>query len=313
MRPRPAFRLGRRTTIGAQAADTFNQIIDAAFSGPQVIYAMATRSLFWPLAFIIVTIVTLALILVGGPGSLRPAAVSAAISCDMDTTDPAYPDCVKTQEAQQTQEARQTQEAQATATPDYAGIIRGCPTEGPANFPPYPPYADCLKTRTALLQQTDQAGAPATAVPQAAQPTATWTPTATATLTRTGEASPTRATAQPTVAQTFTPSATRTATLSPTVDVEVEAAAIPCIPGEAISIEGSTEPAAALIVTFGDRPVGGGFSRDDGGYRIQLYIGDERPGTYPVTVEERNSGTVVQELLCRVPALTPTPTPPLVP
>jgi hypothetical protein len=89
--------------------------------------------------------------------------------------------------------------------------------------------------------------------------------------------------------------------------------ATPCIPGDVIVIEGTADPELALIVTFGDRPVGGGFTRNDGSYRIRLRIGDERPGIYLVQVQERATRNLIQEFNCQVPAFTPTPTPPPVP
>lgn len=270
---------------------------------------MPHRSLFWPLALIAVATVTLAIVLVSLPADPRALAISAAIECSTEIANPTYPNCLKTQTA----DSRAQTAAAGSPTTDPARIIIGCPTDGPSLPEPYPPYDDCLKTRTALLGQTERAGWTDTPVPPPAQAasTATYTPTATTTPTRTqtvaGE------TAAATAAQTFTPSATRALPTPTATDLEGDAAAIACIPGDTISIEGSADPGLALIVTFGERPVGGGFSRSDGSYRIRLHIGDERPGLYPVLVEERDTDTVVQELLCRVPALTPTPTPSLFP
>jgi hypothetical protein len=264
---------------------------------------MSHRSLFWPVALIAIAVGTLLLILISGPVDPRAARVSAADECPTESA--AYESCYKTQTAL----AKQT-----TAAPDYSGIIKGCPTNGPASTPAYPVYGDCLQTRTAILLQTERAGytATSTSPPQSnVQATSTLTPTPTFTPTLTQAAQET----QPTATQVTTPSSTRTAapTATEVLESEADASAMSCIPGETLIIEGSAAPEIALIVTFGGRPVGGGFSRDDGSYRIRLRIGDERPGIYPVTVEERTTSTLVQELRCRVPALTPTPTPPLVP
>lgn len=268
---------------------------------------MSHRSIFWPLALIVVATITLAMIIVSGTGDMGAVTLSAADNCPTDSVTGDYPAiCIPTLTAE-----AQTVKAQTpTKTPDYSGIIGGCPTQGPSFIPPYPPYNDCLLTRTAILGQTARASWTDTPVPAQVQPSATRTPTATYTPT---DASAATEDVPVTATQTFTPSATRMA-LTPTAeDQEEAAAAIACVPGESISIEGSADRGTALIVSFGDRPVGGGFSRSDGSYRIRLHIGSERPGLYPVLVEERDSSAIVQELLCRVPAFTPTPTPPLVP
>jgi hypothetical protein len=270
-----------------------------------------SHNLFWPLALITVAVVTLAVILITSTSDLSTVTIFAATTCPIDSQTGEYPpECIPTL----------TAEAQAaknlTATANYSGIIQGCPTEGPDFVPPYPPYNDCLQTRTAILGQTEQASWTDTPVPPPPQlqPTSTRTPTATTTNAATPTRTQTTESAQTaTPTQTFAPSATRDLPTPTIEDAKIAESAIDCIPGESISIEGETDPNMALIVTFGERPVGGGFSRRDGTYRIQLHIGDERPGLYPVQVEERDTNDIIQELLCRVPASTPTPTPLLVP
>ncbi|MEI7770924.1 MAG: hypothetical protein WCI67_13080 [Chloroflexales bacterium] len=267
---------------------------------------MSHRSLFWPITLIIIVAATMGMVITST--SVSQHVVVFAQSCPTDGTNPAYPDCVKTAAAQA-----------ATATTEPQRILSGCPTKGPANRPPYPPYDDCMKTRTALLVETERAAALAVpTVPTAGNsspaqvaptepPTVTPTPTPTFTSTA-------AATSTPLATPTFRAAAHATPTATPAAVVpRTEIAVIPCIPGDVIMIEGSTDPQVSLIVTFGDRPVGGGFTRNDGSYRIRLRIGDERPGIYPVQVQDRATRSVVQELSCQVPAFTPTPTLSLIP
>jgi hypothetical protein len=201
-----------------------------------------------------------------------------------------------------------------------------CPTNGPAQQPnPYPPYPECVANRAPLLTGTALAQNPVTNTPTVENnnnntnpaPTNTPTPTPTATNGVAAEATPTftstptqtTGAVQPTAEAL--PSPTPTTILPDGVDARI------CIPGELLEITGAGEPGTALIVTFADRPVGGGSVRNDGTYRIALRIGPERPGVYLVEVEERDSRLVLQEFACEVPAvngspmpdLSPTPTP----
>jgi hypothetical protein len=271
---------------------------------------MSHRSLFWPLTLIAIAAVTLVLILTSASANLIAPTIAEAIECSTSTANNPY--CIQTQTA-----------AASTSTIDPQHILNGCPTDGPANNPPYPPYTQCLQTGTAIRQLTAQAGVVGTP---------TWTPTRTPTFDTANGANPTRTpvtsvtptrtyvvTATPTNTQirttrTRVPSAAPTGTLTLQSEATpVDVTSILCVPGETIGVEGNASPRTALIVTFGGRPVGGGFSREDGSYRIWLRIGAERPGIYPVNVEERSTSEVLQTLSCEVPAFTPTPTPPQVP
>ncbi len=284
-----------------------DKFIDAAPGGLWV-YAMSHRSLFWPLALIVIAVATLALILSGTPGDSRAASVSA-VECTNPDDVVAYPNCLKTQTAD-----AKTATAQAgIPTTDPQRIIEGCPTNGPAFDEPYPPYGDCLKTRTALLLQTGQGSYTATSTSPPGSNSSNATATPTSTSTRTITPTLTGAATQPPLATAAISPTSQGAASSATATLplgEGESAATPCIPGETILIEGSAGPSVALIVTFGGRPVGGGFSRDDGSYRIRMRIGDERPGIYPITVEDRDTSALIQKFSCEVPAFTPTPTPP---
>lgn len=274
---------------------------------------MSHRSLFWPISLIVIIAITLVLIIISVP--VGPHVVNASDETLCPTEDANYPSCYKTQTALA---------SGSTSTTNPANIIMGCPTEGP-NYSdlPYPPYEECLKTRTALLLQTELAGASPTSTSPPSSggsgsnnatstPTSTWTPTKTAAPNTTSSATNTiepTATNQDT---SLSETPTVTATLE-TGDPEADTNTISCIPGETIILEGTTDLGPAMIITFGDRPVGGGFRRNDGSYRLRLRIGNERPGIYPVRVEDRVSNEVIQEVSCQVPAFTPTPTPPLIP
>ncbi len=255
---------------------------------------MSHRSLFWPLSLIAIAGLTFLLLLINTSSHMGVQVVLAATACPSDPNDPAYPFCMQTAAVGSNQQIEQV-----------------CPTLGPNNIPPYPPYQECILTQTALTQQTTQKGT-VTPLNATSTPTnATGTPTATPTSTRTAAATNTPQSSsgiQPTnaVIPTNVSTTIPTATLTPTPEGP---STLRCIPGETLTIEGTTNPHTALIVTFAERPVGGGFSRADGYYRIALRIGNERPGTYPVMVEDRTTRKVVQELVCQVPSPSPTPTP----
>ncbi|MCX7790429.1 MAG: hypothetical protein N2378_07285, partial [Chloroflexaceae bacterium] len=61
---------------------------------------------------------------------------------------------------------------------------------------------------------------------------------------------------------------------------------IPCPNGQTIFLEGPAPPSEALLVTLGERAVGGGVADRTGFYRIPLRA-NERPGAYPVEVRLR--------------------------
>lgn len=178
---------------------------------------------------------------------------------------------------------------------------------------PYPGASTCAEnqqdtsypaqTQTAQVQQT-----------QTVQPQATPTATATLTATPTG-AAPTPTTRPLTPTATFTVAPTRTRPPAPTGPTPTPTSPLPpgvevltCIPGATITLAGSGPPSTALLVYFNGRPVGGGFSRADGSFSIDLTIGAERPGQYLVEVRKRDDRERVSQWGCEVPGATPTPT-----
>ena len=270
---------------------------------------MSHRSLFWPISLIVVTIATLALMFLYAPTGFQTGGVIAANVCATEAT--GYDACYRT--------ATAAAVIIPTPTFDPKKTLTNCPTLGPQNDPPYPPYADCLKTRTAILLQTERAGTPTAPAPNTSgsQGTNPATPTPTPTFTSTPTATSTSvASDTPQPISAFLPTSTADTTPTPTIitnELATGLAVIPCLPGDVIPVDGRVGSDVALIVSFGGRPVGGGFSRNDGLYSIRLSIGDERPGIYRVQVQERGTRNVIDQFDCQVPASTPTPTPSTVP
>jgi len=175
---------------------------------------------------------------------------------------------------------------------------------------PYPDASSCPGGQ----QNNPYPGATSTSTPTQtvqSQSTPTATATATATATTSLTTTPTRQT--PTV--TFTAAPTRTRPPAPTGPTPTPTSALPegietlvCFPGATITLAGSGPPSTALLAYFNNRPVGGGFSRADGTFSIDLMIGRERPGQYLVEVRKRDGRERVSQWGCEVPGATPTPT-----
>ncbi|GAB4109513.1 MAG: hypothetical protein Fur005_18780 [Roseiflexaceae bacterium] len=161
---------------------------------------------------------------------------------------------------------------------------------------------------------------------QGSYPASTATATATATTTSTPTVrSTTVGTAAPfQPAPTITPLATSLpatatpvraapasapgATTAPTSAIQPTAPpnAISCDPNQMVEISGQAPARAALLVYFAERVIGGGSARADGSFRIPIQVGNEKPGSYTVTVRVRGTWQQVAQVSCIVPALTPT-------
>jgi hypothetical protein len=74
---------------------------------------------------------------------------------------------------------------------------------------------------------------------------------------------------------------------------------IACPNGQTVFLKGPAPPSQALLVTLGERAVGGGVADRNGFYRIPLRA-NERPGVYPVEVRLRGSRAVVARFTCFV-------------
>lgn len=172
--------------------------------------------------------------------------------------------------------------------------------------PPNVGYDDCKRTQTA-----DVGGGTSTSTSGPSLPTITSTPPGTRTVgvTPTSGATPPTAAPQPTstLAVTRGP-AQGAATPSPTSALPDGTSVLSCVPGSTVRLVGRAAPGTALLALFDTRPVGGGLSRADGVYAIELQIGKERPGLYLVEVRERATRALVGQFGCQVPGLTPTPT-----
>jgi hypothetical protein len=183
-------------------------------------------------------------------------------------------------------------------------------------IPPGNTAQNCQQTQTALAV-SPTASAPPAANNQTggtggsgAATTAPTGPTATTTITTTratAQTAPTLAPITPTVAAA-SPQSTAALSPTPTAVLPSGVEALVCLPGTTVTLTGEAPPGTPLLAYFAGRPVGGGFSRGDGSYTIDLLIGPERPGTYLVEVRERTSLALVSQTGCEVPALTPTPT-----
>lgn len=184
----------------------------------------------------------------------------------------------------------------------------------------YPAYPDCV-TETAEAERTriaeTSAARQVTASPNATATqnitsTSNTTPTSTRTATRTAA---TTAAEDATSAPTNTPRATRQQeTVTPTSTLIPDSEVLTCLPGVPVMVSGEGPANAALLLYFDGRAVGGTTSDSRGAYRIQLVVGEERPGDYPLEVRVRGTTEQVDEFTCRVPAAeepgedTPTPT-----
>lgn len=94
--------------------------------------------------------------------------------------------------------------------------------------------------------------------------------------------------------------------------------ALTCPSGRVTWLRGTATSGSALLAIFAGAPVGGGSAGTDGAWAIPLTV-RERPGTYPVTVHERQSRALVAAFTCYVdlplgsvptaiPTAPPTPT-----
>ncbi len=145
------------------------------------------------------------------------------------------------------------------------------------------------------------------------QANTTSTPTSTRTRTPTpteGDAENSETVEEDLDAPTSTPAATRDQpTSTPTSTLPPDSDVLTCVPGVPLRIEGQTTPRTALLLYFNGRAVGGATSNVQGFYSIQMVVGDEKSGDYPLEIQVRGSREVVDEQICRVPGVSNTPTP----
>jgi hypothetical protein len=177
--------------------------------------------------------------------------------------------------------------ASATPTVPAYPIETTAPTASPAP----PPTAAIAPTATAAIAPTATAAIAPTA-------TAAIVPTATAAIVPTATAA---------IAPTATvpaASPSRPRGDSPTATPAVAR----CAPGSTVLLEGRGPPRAAILVSFGNRVVGGGSVGADGRYRVPIVVGAERAGVYRISVRVRGSRALLDRTSCQVVPEPPTPT-----
>jgi hypothetical protein len=165
-----------------------------------------------------------------------------------------------------------------------------------------PEDISATNTAAALPTSGSSTGTAATSVTTSTTTAGTPTSSAVATI------APTATTAARTAAPTSTIAATRLPTDTP------EPSATPladyqCVPGQQLTITGTGPAGAGVLLLFDDRVVGGGTVRPGGTFSLQLTVGDEEPGVYPVVVQVRGTQQELFSKTCFVPAITPTPAP----
>ena len=107
----------------------------------------------------------------------------------------------------------------------------------------------------------------------------------------------------PTAMRTPTPPLTRASAPTPIADDSTRS----CLPAVPVTISGDGPANAGFLVVFNQRIVSGGTVRSNGKYSIDLIIGNEAAGTYPVEVRVRGSRQLLTAFTCQVNATTPTP------
>jgi hypothetical protein len=78
-----------------------------------------------------------------------------------------------------------------------------------------------------------------------------------------------------------------------------------CPAGAPITLTGNGPARAAFLLYFGSRAVSGGSVKADGHFSINLVVGRERAGNYPVVVRMRGASEILLELTCTVPGFIP--------
>ncbi len=235
---------------------------------------MSQRSLIWPLGVMMVVLIIIVSALTGPTApSAAPARQDSPCSEEYPEV---YPACAtETAEIKQTSEVRQTNFARQNDDDDNDDNDNETTTDSNTNNTQN--TATPTSTQTATLTPTtifevdeDEAESEPTNTPRSIRQQATETPTS---------------------------------TLIPDSDI------LTCVPGVPVVIEGQGPSNAALLLYFDERPVGGTSGDARGIYSLQLVIGEERPGDYPLEVQVRGTRELVDEFICRVPGGgTPTPT-----
>ncbi|HEU5011351.1 MAG TPA: hypothetical protein VFT66_02320 [Roseiflexaceae bacterium] len=166
-----------------------------------------------------------------------------------------------------------------------------------------PDDINATNTAAALPTSGTSSGTSATSASTSATTSSTSATTAVSTI------APTRTTGARTALPTSTiaastqiPTATPEPSPTPLADYQ-------CVPGQQLAITGTGPAGAGVLLLFDDRVVGGGTVQSNGVFSLQLNVGDEEPGVYPVVVQVRGTQQELFNKTCFVPAITPTPAP----
>lgn len=261
---------------------------------------MSQRSLIWPLGVMMVALI----IIVSALTSPTAPSAAPAQQSECEPGNSAYPACFE-----ETQVAKSRAETGDVCSPG-SSAYPVCETETAE-------AEDRSIDETSAARQTDVAGqnddnndnnssTTNNNTDDTATPTATRTATRTPTSTFEVDEDEDGTEAEP----TNTPGSTRQeATATPTSTPIPDSDVLICIPGVPVPVEGQGPSNAALLLYFDGRAVGGTTSDSRGTYALQLIVGEERPGDYPLEVQVRGTRELVEEFTCRVPGGgTPTPT-----
>lgn len=237
---------------------------------------MSQQSLFWPLS-ITVVIVFVIILALARPDGTPQAAPLRQDDCVEGSAN--YPACFYQTTPLACDPSGSAYPACATQTAEAASGATNTATSAPSNN---------------NSDESSNTTATSTTTPTSANDDDTDSPTPTSIAEdQDSEATPTR--------QREAATTTPTSTLPPDSDVLI------CVPDVPVFVEGRGPPSTALLLYFNERAVGGATSDAQGLYRLRLVVGDERGGDYPVEVQVRGTREVVDELICRVPGGTPTP------
>lgn len=229
-------------------------------------------------------VVVIAMLLLGAGPSI--SAVGRA-----QTGYPTMTPCIDQGDEGEYESCRSMQDGERTAT---AGALTATSMSLTATASAYPDPATATSGPTSTRQSST-----------ASTPTLTATATSSASEQATGTAgsigtAQTATLAVPDVSARSLAPPTETPTATPSSDLT-------CVPGVPIEIGGEGPPRAAYLLYFGQRAVGGGTVEQNGTFVAKLIVGQERAGTYEVTVRVRGTEQVLRQLTCSVPELTPTP------
>lgn len=243
-------------------------------------------NLFWPLTIIIVGMVVV-IAMIGYPAAAPQVQSEHAVDVAVEGGEQRQIVMLQQDDAYNTAQAQTAAAGRSQTQTSIAGAAYPDEDDEPTDEPEENDGDDSDTGNDAPAPRADSPSP--TPEEETSTPTITGTPTDTP--------SPTRE-------RTVGPTATNTVTPTP------DDSTLECIPGQVTFIEGEGPPSTELVLWFNENPVGGTISENDGTYRIPLVVGDERVETrYLIQVKTRYRRELVADLICVVPAPTPTLSP----